>query len=201
MIRNVVCAAFLSGICAAGLAAQQTTNPTDPQTRNPQTSMTQADKNDKAQKVTISGCLGNAAAKAMGATASSAYSLNKLDFKSSGSTFDDWSRSHPGSSSSASATMGARPNEVALSTTANKVDLSKYVGQNVQVTGTISNEGGLAAGASSSMGAKAGSTASGTASTSGTTAAGSTSLQNAQNGPTIDVTSVKVISKDCNSTR
>lgn len=140
MIRTVLSAAFVSCLSAAALTAQQgatTTPQTTPQSKS----------SSQGQQLTLSGCVGNVApgqSAAAGATTggrSQQYSLNQLQWTgASGTQFDDWMRANPrrgGANETATSPALTRPTELALHTTGgSSVDLSKYAGQNVAVTGT-----------------------------------------------------------------
>jgi hypothetical protein len=211
MIRKTLYAALLTSVWTAGAAAQQGSTSTTPQT---------ARTTDKPQQVVISGCVGNASnpTGTNGATGQPMYSLNQLQYGSSGSVFDDWARMQARSSGTTgtTATTGTsgtmtRPAELMLGTAPKStVDLSKYVGQNIQVTGTIggpmSHGTTGTAGASGATGTTGTTGTSGTSGTTGTTGAtgttrgtGSTSAMHSQS-PMLTVTSVKVLSTKCGGT-
>jgi hypothetical protein len=199
MNRHVLCAAVLSSMWAAGVAAQRSAPSPAPQPS--------ATSVAKPLPVEISGCLGNdpgSPVRGAGATttamAQPRYSLGQLNFGSSGAAFDEWARTRPSSTRGTGAGVAAptRPKDLILSTTT--VDLSKYVGQNIQVTGAI----GLPPTAAPSV---VPSNATATAGTAGTTAtkAGDTAeigavttlAQPQMISPGFTVTSIKVLSKDC----
>lgn len=98
--------------------------------------------------------------------------------------------------------MTQRPTELMLSTArTSNVDLSKYVGQNVEITGTL----GYAGQNGSTTGSSAGRTSTG--STGSTTGAGvngrtgtGTGSMGMSSDPTLTVTSVRVISPNCSGT-
>ena len=105
-----------------------------------------------------------------------------------------------GSTGSMDTGIPERPTELSIGTARNSsVDLSKYVGQNVQVTGTLGSSLPGSTASMSGTGA-AGTTGRGTTGTTGagsTGATGSTSMQAVSNNPSITVTSVKVLNQKC----
>jgi hypothetical protein len=133
MIRNLLWAALLS---IGTVAVQQ---------ERPSTST-------RPQTLVLSGCLNDASGSRTGRTgadsamAQARYSLQQVQYGSSASAFDDWMRAHPqltgttavtGASGSGGARDG-RPTELQLGTAREpSVDLSKYVGQHIEVTGTL----------------------------------------------------------------
>ena len=191
MTRKIALGFILSSVCAVGLAAQtrQTTRPTTPQT-------SQQSKPAATDKVTFDGCVVSGAPA--GATAQ--YTLNRLDYKSSGSAFDAWTRAHASTSGATGATTGAsrRAQELQLAiASGSTVDLSQYAGQRVEVVGTLvpqMPDTTAGAGATASSGAG---TTSGAAGRTGVGAAGSRSTMTAETWPRVEVTSVKKVAGTC----
>jgi len=277
----------MAGGCAAGVAAQtQSTPPARPQqTTTGSKTQTGNSATGKAQPFVISGCVGNpmgggvnggtGSTGSTGSTGGSTmgqpmYSLGHLDYGTHGSAYDEWVRTHPrpgaSKTSGANSSTTDRPNELMLGTTRTSgVDLSKYVNQNVEITGSLaypsgssSMNGNRTSGTSGSgtMGSRttgSGSTGSGTTGSgtsgsgrtgsgttgsgttgsgttgSGTTGSGTTgsgtmgsgttgssamgagtngrngtatgqTMLHSSNAPTLNVTSVRVISPNCGGT-
>lgn len=141
MARNITWLSLLVSIGVATAAAQQGTASTNPQTTS----------NPKPPTLVISGCLADGSGSTTGrsgaasAMAQSRYSLQQVKYGSSGPAFDEWLRAHPptgtmartGPSGSGGIRDG-RPTELQLGTEPEKdVDLSKYVRQQIEVTGTL----------------------------------------------------------------
>jgi hypothetical protein len=181
MIRNLRWTALLSCIFLATAGAQQGT----------------PSPSAKPQTLVLSGCLNDASRSTTGTTgadsamAQARYSLRQVQYGSSGAAFDDWMRAHPqltstmavtGASGSGGARDG-RPNELHLGTAREpNVDLSKYVGQNIEVTGTL----GPIPGADKQAGAAP-----------RTNSRGATSNTSTSSSPMLTVTAVKVLSGKC----
>ena len=173
---------FLSGVVAAGfvatvgLAAQD--RPTTPSTQGgadrPSTS---AQASGQGKSVTISGCIQNAPAASAGASAGGAQA-------SAGSKFvlAD-AKMSGGSSSSAVGTTGTASTRYQLE--GEEKAISPHVNHQVEITGTL--EGTSASAGASSSGS----------SSSGAACAGASRSASASAGPTLKVTSVKMVSATC----
>ena len=151
----------------------------------------------KSQPLVISGCLQDASGSTTGMTgadsamAQARYFLEEVQYGASAAAFDEWMREHSQLTSTIAVTGASgsgglrdgRPTELHLGTAREpKIDLSKYVGQNIEVTGTL---GPIAA-----TGAQAGTL-------SRATDRGAPAGAKASSSPVLTVTAVKALSSKC----
>lgn len=192
-MKRVITATCLAAMCAAGLAAQETTG-----TPRGQGAMAAGQRAGGPR--TVTGCL------RAGDTAAS-YLLTDVimqggrgrrggDAASTGSSTSTGTSTTTGTSTStAQGGRGMMAPQTIMLSAASDVDLKAHVGHKVEVTGTLAGGRGRAAGDATTSGGTATSTgtSTGTSTSTGTT----TSTTSAQGPRSMTVTSVRMVSDTC----
>ena len=187
MRRTISWAAFLCSTAIATAVAQNAPSP-------PRTPA--AGGSSTGPTLVVSGCLRDASGSSTGRTGSSSamaqarYSLDRVQYGSSGAAFDEWMRARALSSTMArtgssgnGGTRDGRPTELHLGTESQKeIDLSRYVEQEIEVTGTL----GPIPGVSKQAGAG-----------SRTNDRSASNDASSSSSPRLTVTAVKVLSDKC----
>ena len=180
---------ILSGAMAAGLYAQQSTTASSA-------------NNDH---VTVQGCVERAGAQSSttGTTGSTATTGSETGSTVAGGQFVLTNVSNSNTASTTAGTTGTTGSTAASSSSAMpaasqyRLDdngqnrLASYVGQKVEVSGTVEN------GESSATGSTAGTTGSTASGTTGSTASTEQSASSNENGPKLKVDSIRMIASSC----
>ena len=187
MKRQIIFGTMLSAALAVGVGAQEPPATPAQTPSTPSTSSRESQQSDSAKTVTMSGCLqaasssGGGAAAQPGAAGAGASSQAKNFILASASPAGSKTGAAPGAagapSTSTAGTTGS--GSTYRLTGGDDQNLDKYVGQRVEVTGTLSGR---------SMGSSSGAGAPG---------AGAGASGSSQSGPALNVSSVRATGESC----
>lgn len=184
MKRQIIFGTMLSAALAVGVGAQQP--PSAPPAQTPSTPARESQQSDSAKTVTMTGCLqaasssGGGAAAEPGAPAAGAASQAKGFILASASPAGAKTGAEPGAPAGAPGAAGTSGTGSTYRLTGGAdQNLEKYVGQRVEVTGTLSGR---------SMGSSSGAGAPG---------AGAGASGSSQSGPALNVSSVRATGESC----